>query len=254
MADVTDVIPVAMPIIQKVAAVYLKHTSPWFIGLIIHGSAVKGGFIPGCSDIDFQLFLDDTAFTWCGELALEVGFSIQRDLAKIDPAPFGYIQCHARKVEQSDNIIGPISGAYRVIAGTLPVAEATTEQLRESARQELAGLNAPTFVISELLGHGGERLAHNLRLLCTKVWPVLYQVLTLQQEDAIGIWNLRKEQAVDRLPQKTALRETIQRFYRAVQAYYSAEESLEEAFLVIESGAAFLGAAKPWWGAVNNRA
>ena len=83
MADLTDVVPVAMPIIQKVAAVYLKHTSPWFIGLIVHGSAVKGGFIPGCSDIDFQLFLDDAAFTWYGELALEVGFSIQRDLRKM---------------------------------------------------------------------------------------------------------------------------------------------------------------------------
>jgi len=50
------------PIVQAAAAVYVKHTTPWLVGLIVHGSAVKGGYIPGCSDIDFQLYLDEAAF------------------------------------------------------------------------------------------------------------------------------------------------------------------------------------------------
>ncbi len=50
----------ARVIVEAAAAIYLRHTQPWFIGLVVHGSALKGGFIPGCSDIDFQLFLDES--------------------------------------------------------------------------------------------------------------------------------------------------------------------------------------------------
>ena len=73
MVDVSGLTPEARPIVKEVAAVYLKHTTPWFIGLIVHGSAVKGGFIPGCSDIDFQLYLEDSAFSWHGQLPPRIG-------------------------------------------------------------------------------------------------------------------------------------------------------------------------------------
>ena len=63
MPDVSGLVPEARSIVQQVAGVYLRHTAPWFIGLIVHGSAVKGGVIPNCSDIDFQLYLDYPAFT-----------------------------------------------------------------------------------------------------------------------------------------------------------------------------------------------
>jgi len=55
--NVPGLTPEAKPIVQEAAAVYLKHTDPWFVGLVVYGSAVKGGFIPGCSDIDLQLYL-----------------------------------------------------------------------------------------------------------------------------------------------------------------------------------------------------
>ena len=60
---VSGLTPEARPIAAAAAAVYMRHTRPWFIGLVAHGSAVKGGFIPGCSDVDLQLYLDDAAFT-----------------------------------------------------------------------------------------------------------------------------------------------------------------------------------------------
>jgi hypothetical protein len=251
--DVSGVIPEARPIVQQVSAVYLKHTAPWFVGLLVHGSAVKGGAIPGCSDVDFQLYLDVSAFTWHGQLPLELGFAIRRELAGIDPAPFRYIQCYAKTPEPEEGFVGPIPGAYHLVAGRLPVPEATAEQLREAARQALTGLNpAPSFLVGELLGPGGVRLARNLRLLCTVVWPVLYQVLTLQHQDAIAVWRLPKDRAIEWLPQGTALRESASRFYRSVRSYYPAEESLAGAFAVIEYGVAFLEAAKSWWNTIDN--
>ena len=250
MIDLSGLTAEARPIVRQVAQVYLKHTAPWFIGLLAHGSAVKGGIIPNCSDIDFQLYLDRSAFSWQGQLPLELGFAVHRDLEGLRLWPFRYVQCYARTGEPKENWVGPIPGTYHLVAGKLPVPEATAEDLRASARLALAELDpAPAFIQSNLLGPGGVRLERNVRLLCTKVWPVLYQVLTLREKetDPIGLWCLTKEQAIERLPNETALRETIRAFYRAVWEYYPAEDSLENALAVIESGAAFLGAASSWW-------
>jgi hypothetical protein len=193
MVDVSGLIPEARPIAEKVATVYLKHTAPWFIGLIVHGSAVKTG-------------------------------------------------------ELQEGFVGPIPGAYYLVAGKLPVAEAAAQQLRSSARRALTELDpAPTFVMGELLGPGRVRLARNIRLLCTKVWPVLYQVLTCQQNDAIAVSCLPKEEAIAQLPPNSALHGAALGFYQAVKAYYPAENSLDGAFSIIEFGVAFLKAAKSWW-------
>jgi hypothetical protein len=254
--DLSGLTAEARPIVQQVAPVYLNHSAPWFIGLIVHGSAVKGGIIPNCSDIDFQLYLDRAAFTWQGQLPLELGFAVRRDLEGIPLSPFRYVQCLPQTDEPQENWVGPIPGAYHLVAGRLPVREATAQDLRASARLTLAKLNpAPTFIQSDLFGSGGVLLQRNLRLLCTKVWPILYQVLTLLEEetDPIGIWCLTKEQAMERLPSKTALQETIRAFYRAVWNYYPAEDSLENALAVIESGVAFLGAASSWWRYADGR-
>jgi hypothetical protein len=255
--DLSGLTAEAKPIVRQVAQVYLKHTAPWFIGLIVHGSAVKGGIIPNCSDIDLQLYLDRSAFTWQGQLPLELGFAVRRDLEGISLSPFRYVQCYAWTGEPQENWVGPIPGAYHLVAGKLPVKEATAEDLRASAKMALTELNpAPTFLQGELFGPGGVRLERNIRLLCTKVWPVLYQVLTLleQEKDPISIWCLPKEQAIERLPDSTALQDTIRAFYQAVWAYYPAEDSLENALAVIEGGVAFLGAASSWWTCADRRA
>lgn len=158
--DVSPVVPDARPIVLEAARIYVAHTRSWFIGLLIYGSALKGGVIPGCSDIDLQLFLDDAAFTPTGGLPLELGVAIHRELAAIDPAPFQYLQCYAlpprlRAGGQSGSL-GPIPGAYHLVRGRLPVPEATPAQLRERARQTLARLGPdPGGIANNLLEHGG---------------------------------------------------------------------------------------------------
>src|SRR5262245_36553510 len=122
MVDLLGLTREARPIVESAAAIYIRHTRPWFVGLIAHGSAVKGGFIPGCSDIDLQLYLDQAAFGEGGQLPIELCFAIHRDLSQIDPAPFQYIQCYALTARLPDGYVGPIPGAYHLIAGALPVA------------------------------------------------------------------------------------------------------------------------------------
>jgi hypothetical protein len=250
MPDVSSLVPESRPIVQQVATVYLRHTAPWFIGLIVHGSAVKGGVIPNCSDIDFQLYLDDSVCTSRGYLPLDLGFAIRRELEGLELRPFRYVQCYVRTLQHEPDMVGPIPGAYRLLAGRLPVPEATAGDLRHSARQALDELDAtPWFIMGKLFGPGGVRLERNLRLLCTKVWPVLYQVLTLQnpESDAIGLWCLTKKEAIERLPHDGPLYGAIQAFYRAVWAYYPEEDSLESALALIRTGLAFLQSTADWW-------
>ena len=237
----------ARAIVTAAAEAYIRHTRPWFIGLIAHGSALKGGFIPGCSDIDLQLYLDDAAFT-AGKLPLELAMAIQRDLAQIDPAPFQYIQCYAHSARLPEGYVGPIPGAYQIIAGRLPVAEATDAQLRASARKALAALETqPAFVLRTLLQHGGGKLARQARLLCTVIWPTLYQVVALQQAQAAEVWRQPKERAIALLPEQSELGRTIRSFHSAVRAYYPEQNSVDGALELFESGFAFLEAAKAWW-------
>ena len=248
MLDVSRLLPEAQPIVEAAAAIYIRHTRPWFIGLIAHGSALKGGAIPGCSDIDLQLYLDDSAFVAEKRLPLDLGMAIQRDLSKLDPRPFQYIQCYAHTRTLPKGYVGPIPGAYHVVAGELPVAEATHDKLRDSARQALATLDTlPSFVFSTLLQHGGGMIERQARLLCTRIWPTLYQVLALQQDDAVRVWGLPKEQAIALLPVQSELSRQIRRFHNAVYAYYNQDHSVDQALEIFESGLAFLQAAKLWW-------
>lgn len=242
--NVTGLIPEAQSIAAQAAAIYLKHTAPWFIGLVAHGSAVKGGNIANCSDIDFQLYLADEAFAADGELPLALGMAIHQELAQIDLVPFRYIQCYALTRHLRPHWIGPIPGAYHLVAGRVPVPLATAEALLASAQKDLAALATDPI---NLLSHGSGRLQRHIRLLCTKVWPVLYQVVALQQADPIRVWNLPKPAVMALLPAESELGQRIRAYDQAVRAYYPTEQSVADGLQTLEQGRAFLQAAKRWW-------
>jgi hypothetical protein len=241
MFDTSRLTPEAKSIVEAAATIYLRHTQPWFVGLVLHGSALKGGFIPGCSDIDFQLYMSEMP-------SLETCLSIQKDISQIDPDPFHYIQCYSFSDVLPEGHTGPVPGAYHILAGRLPIAEATRSQLQESARKRIATLNPiPKYLVDGLLESGIGRLSQNIRWLCTDVWPTVYQVLILKGHDPFTIWSLPKPQAIALLPPDTPLGQTIRAFYQAVQTYYPYEELVAEGLTVIEMGVSFLQTAKAWW-------
>lgn len=253
--DLTPIMPEARPIVEKVATVYLEHLGQWCIGLIIHGSALKGGYIPGCSDIDFQLYLELAAFNNDADLPLELSIDLHRDLARIDPAPFQYIQGYALPPQKRPGMSGLIPGAYHIITGRLPVPEATEEDLQATARDELESLDiSRVFSPQELLQHGSWKLAQRVRWLCTSVWPTLYHMLTIQQKHGIGVWQLPKHAAIKLLPPESLPAQTIAAFYQAISTYYSEDTSTENALKAIQTGLAFLQATKAWWIATKKNA
>lgn len=241
--DVTPLVPEARPIAREAAAVYVEHTRPWFLGLVALGSAVKGDFIPGCSDMDFMLFLDDSAFRE-GCLPLQISVSIHRDLSRIDPRPFAYIQCYALPPRMPDGQYGPIPSSYHVLAGQLPVPEATTEDVRRDARTTLNGFRAGAPY--GLLFQGPGLLERDLRLMWSWVRKVVFSVLAFERDDVLRVSALPTSEAIGLLgdPQ---LRREVMAFHQTVRRYYTADRSVDLALEAIGQGVACLASAKRWW-------
>lgn len=247
--DVSPVQPEARAVVRAAAEVYVRHTTPWLLGLIVHGSALKGDFIPGCSDVDLKLYLRDEAFTGPGgRLPFALAAGIQRDLARIDPSPFQYIQGYAERAAIPDGQVGPVAGAYHLIWGRLPVPEAGAGELRDSARAALDRLDPyPDYIASGLLDRGGGKLERTLRFTCTDVWPVLYQMLCVEQTDPVPVWGLPRRAAIALLPAGSPRRGAIEAFYARVVAYYGGAPTVEAALAVLEAAVRFLAEAKAWW-------
>jgi hypothetical protein len=254
MFDVSGLIPEARPIAQAVAAIYWKHTRPWFVGLACFGSAVRGGMIPGASDIDFHLYLQPSIFLAADGkqniLPLELGLAIHHDLARVDPAPFRYIDGGVETDHLPEGHVGPIPGCYHMLAGVLPYAEATNQQVKAMARQELNRLEPlPAFVSDALLHHGTGRgdLSSAVRQLCQSVWPVIYHVASLQQEDALAVWRLPKNRIIQYFPVEHPLGNTIRKFETAVRLFYPTEAPLDAALKLIQAGVNVLQNTSDWW-------
>lgn len=242
----TNLLDQTRNIIRQVADIYSRHTQNWFIGLVVHGSAVKGGYMQGWSDIDFQLYLEEKAFE-NGQLPLKLCLSIHKDLSKINPYPYQYIQTRILTPSNA-RYGGLVPNTYKLIKGRLLLPELTNGQLYEQAQNALSELNPEKIFLTEnLLDHGDDRLLKSVRAFCTVVWPALYQSLTIQKNNGIKVWGLTKAQAVDLLPKNTSMGCSIHEFHAAVLKYSSDKSSVEYALNVIETGCAFLRGVKCWW-------
>ncbi len=233
--DCSQLIPEAQRPAVEAATACLEFAGDRVAAIVAVGSAVKGGFIPGWSDIDLHLYLYDDAFEG-GALRMPLALSIQRGLAAIDPRPFHFISC--MPVHASDPGDAPplVRGGYALLAGPLPRAEATGADLRAQARQALASLHAqPRYVAIGLLEHGGGRLNLLVRRLSGEVWRSYFHLLALALDDPIAAWAQSKPAAVDALPDETLVGQEMRGFYRALTTYQPAgRDSLEAALDVIE--------------------
>ncbi len=246
--NVSGLVPEAQEITRCVAEIYLSHTRSWLISLLARGSAVTGGCIPGCSDINLLLYLDEGTFVGGLHPPLDLSLSVQSDLATISCAPFRRVQCEVVSPNRLDTLTGPIPGAYHVIAGHCHLPETTPKQLETSAQAALDALQPwPPYVTSALWSRGAGRLPYCIRRLCTDVWAVLRQVLTFELADPLRAWQLPKVQAMALLAPESARSRLIWDFYRALQVYYPEQTDIEAAWDIVEHGIAFRRAARAWW-------
>jgi hypothetical protein len=67
-----------------------------------------------------------------------------------------------------------------------------------------------------LLEHGSGKLERLVRFLCTDLWPTLYHLLSLQEQDGLRVWKLPKPAALALLRQESQLAQTAHTFYQAL--------------------------------------
>lgn len=249
--DVSGLQPAAQSIVQSAVATYEKHLHPSLLSVVAHGSAVKGGYVAGGSDLDLALFVAPGVLDRHGALPLERAIALHRDLARIDPWPFRYLQAKAFARGEAPGP-GFIPGAYCVVAGDPDVPVATAGALVADAHHRLAALDAEAVVARvsrSLLQHGEERLFRELRQLTTEVWPVLYHLLTLQPDaDPLTVWRLSKPEAIDLTDARSDVGRQIRGFYTNIRRHYAAPpERASTALLALATGTAFLRAAAAWY-------
>lgn len=247
--DVTGLQPVARDVAHKVATVFTRHLGADLISLVAHGSGVKGGIIGGSSDLDFGVIVSPSSVTTGGQLPLERVVGLHRDLARIDPAPFRYIQVYADAAGARHGV-GFIPGTYHVVYGSQHVPLATADALVESARATLRALDPAAIrdqFSNALLDHGEGRLPRLVRGLCTVIWPTMFQVACLREPDPIHAWQWTKPEVVERLGDDSIVGPPLQRWWNLITQHYAAGEPVESALEALTAGVRFLEAAATWF-------
>ena len=116
------------------------------VAIIAKGSTVKGGFIPGLSDVDLHVYLKDDAFIYSDFLKLELSLSLQEKIDQIiQKYDFGGgpIQVQFLPVSQSRDWAGPLPGTYLLLYGDrCPDPPHTAEKM---LKQDLDNLKNPVY-------------------------------------------------------------------------------------------------------------
>jgi hypothetical protein len=201
-------------------------------GVILHGSAHKGGGIPGYSDIDFMVFLTPECFDPEGELPDDDVFAIQE---RIGPLPwreagFLYPQAYFYDARRLPHWwTGPAPGSYRVLFGALPAEAVPTEErlrlaskrlLAEQLRAQLVGM------LRNFADADDASLPRRLRLLGTAVTPAVFALASLESDDVLSLWAQPKLAALARLEELHPNAEgpgLARRFYDSVARLYQGD-------------------------------
>jgi hypothetical protein len=204
--------------------------------------------IRGSSDLDYMAFVSPAIVTPSGELPLDRAIGIQHDLARIDAAPFRYVQGKVYPIGR-----GPetsfIPGTCEVVTGSPDIPLATRQGLLDAAERDLARLDIAAIqdrLSNALLDHGEGRLARQVRLLCTDVWPTMFQVAALAMGDGLAAWQRTKLEIVAILGDDPVVGPPLQGWMTAILHHHAVGESVDSALEAIASGVAFLDAAARW--------
>ena len=175
------------------------------VAIINKGSTVKGGFIPGLSDVDLHVYLKNDAFAYSDFLRLELGLSMQEKMDElIRKYDFGGgpIQVIMINVSQPRDWSAPLPGTYVVLYGDdCPEDPPTAESMLEKDQENLRYPNYAYGLINSLADKSSDSLASYVRRLNPAVTPTFYRVLSVLTRDPFKVWTMTKFQVLEALEQ-----------------------------------------------------
>jgi hypothetical protein len=178
-----QVLDPAQKVAESVAGALHQVFDGNLVGVVGHGSSVKGGWIHHFSDFDFVIFLESSPTP-------EHYLDLHDALTGIDPGPFAYLQASAFV----DVNVRPhpllVPGALRVWAGRLPDGYLhTNDSLRAEGHAWLKRL--PDLIEGDLaswsvaVGYARTRV---LRLVMTRLLPALRALLVEAGQEPLDVW------------------------------------------------------------------
>lgn len=173
------------------------------VAIIAKGSTVRGGFIPGLSDLDLHVYLTEEAFVFSDFLKIELGLKLQEHM---DPLIQKYdigggpIQVILLNVAKPRDWSGPLPDTYVLLYGdACPESEPIAEEM---LKQDLENLAAPTYgygLANSLADKSNDQLAGYVRRLNTAVNPNLFRVLSLLTREPLRVWKMTKFGVIEEL-------------------------------------------------------
>lgn len=218
-------------------------------GIVLHGSALKGGGIPGYSDIDFMVFLAPDCFNERGELPDESSFAMQERIASLAWREAGFLYPQAYFYDARCLPAwwtGPVPGAHRVLWGRLPrEAAPTAEGLRAAAlwflKNELP--RAIATDVASFVDADDASLPRRVRLLGTRVTPAIFALAGHDAQDVMELWAQPKLGALAHLEARYPNAEgpvLARRFFEIVGRLYGGEFDADLGRQAFRTGVAFL--------------
>lgn len=173
------------------------------VAIINKGSTVKGGFIPGLSDMDLHVYLKDDAFVYNDFLKLELGLSLNERLDKLIrqyDIGGGPIQVIMINVSKPKNWSGPLPGTYIVLYGDeCPETPPKAEEMLEYDRVNLQNPSYGYGLVNSFTDKTSDALPGYVRRLNTAVTPTFYRVLSLTTGKPLKVWKMTRFEVLDAL-------------------------------------------------------
>jgi len=173
------------------------------VAIINKGSSVKGGFIPGLSDIDMHVYLKDEVFIYSDYIKLEYGLALQQ---KIDELLKRYdlgespVQVIMLNISYPKRWAGDLPGTYLMLYGDEnPEPESIPEEMLEADRFNLLSPYYFYNLVNSYADKSNEELPEFVRKINPAVTPSLYRVLSLITRDPLKVWTMTRFDVLDSL-------------------------------------------------------
>ncbi len=173
--------------------------------VLLKGSAFKGDFIPGYSDLDLHSFLSPEVMIGRAAPTPELALRFQASIGKLEPRDYGCnsFQLYFLNWERyPEGWAKPVPCSYTVLHGELPVGftDVTAEEYRRHAHAALARL---PVTVAQLVERGIDKpdrsLPPILRLAGIELKQATYAAASLLTDDPLLIWTLPRHEVLARL-------------------------------------------------------
>lgn len=178
---------------------------PNLICVTLQGSAVKGDFIPGYSDLDFHIFLRPNVMDGENVPKAEHAVRFQRVFGHINPEDFDVSQFQISFINSEkypEDWAPPVEGTYKVLWGSLPEIAKELDELAyiRFAERHLSLPNieySRRSIVGRFVDKPDTRIAYIVRLLGATLKNYMYSVSVLITRDPKIAFGLKLDKMTD---------------------------------------------------------